>query len=283
MPPNHPDDQLRLARPAPKSNGCGCRPIRRRALKLVELSIQSTIKVDLSGGDQKAAGLKMKLDLLSKWLDDLDGVIRQANSDETRDLKAMVQQADLQEKQAEFDKAIELYEAVLKVRDDADLKTYLQRLKKAWTARSPEHIQAPAIHLCEMADVRPECSKGEFRRGGKRVCKRVKKEGDRMTPVKLQMVNIQHALALAKELKQLNRSPDSEDNRAKIKAMSELVERLHAPCTTTPLPGWRRTKAHRSKGTGRNYSAVWHALRYSEGRGCRTSRPSEYLRACHTG
>ena len=40
-------------------------------------------------------------------------------------------------------------------------------------------------------------------------------------------------------------------------------------------------RACRPNGRSLKPRARWHALRYSEGRGCGTSRPSEYLRACH--
>jgi len=194
---------------------------------LEQLAVKHKIKLDLGGGGQLAAALTKRQDQLAKWLDDLDKLIKEANSDQTRELIATVKRAEILEQQADFEKAMELYKSVLKARDSAEVRTHLDQLETAWATKSKEHHQArqflyvtwPTLDLTAAAANFPKAAESF------QTCKQA---GDRLTPRKLLLVNIQHAKELAKELEVLRKAPGNEDNDAKLRVMLQLADRLRA-------------------------------------------------------
>src|SRR5207244_12731667 len=58
--------------------------------------------------------------------------------------------------------------------------------------------------------------------------KRCQAAGDYKTPLKLVLVNINHAAALTKRLEVLRKAPDSDDNRTELNALLQLGPELRA-------------------------------------------------------
>jgi len=202
---------------------------------LLELAKKQKMGLDLSVGEQFTAALTKRLDQLNKYLDELDKLIKEANSEERKELIAKVKRAELLEKQAEFDKALELYEQVLKSPNTAEVKARADQLKAEWQIKNKEHGDArlflyetwPKLDLSEL-----QAKLGKARESFK-VCKEA---GDRLTPLKLQLVNIQHATALVQELEVLRKAPDSQDNHQKLRTMHELATDLRS--LQTEVTAW---------------------------------------------
>jgi hypothetical protein len=194
---------------------------------LENLAKKTKIKMDLGVGIHLASELAERQKEFAKYLDDLDRRLKEANSEETKELIAKITRAQLMEKQADFDKAIEQYEVVLKVKDSADVKARLDQLRTAWAIKSKEHGEARRF----LYDVWPSLDLTALHAniGKAKDCFSTCKEvGDRLTPRKLVQVNFQHASVLVKELEVLRRAPDKADNHAKLQAMTELASRLRA-------------------------------------------------------
>jgi hypothetical protein len=194
---------------------------------LDKLARKQKIKLDLSLGMTLAAELAKKENQLVTYLDGLAKHLQIANSEETRQLLAMVKRAELLEKQADFDKAIEQYESALKARDLPEVKAHLDHLKAAWAIKSPEHGQARQFiystwPTLDLPAVHANLNKAKE---SSHICRDA---ADRLTPRKLLMANLQHANELAKELEVLRKAKDSQDNRTKLKEMLQLVDGLRS-------------------------------------------------------
>jgi tetratricopeptide (TPR) repeat protein len=193
--------------------------------ELTRLAKTQKVAVDLSGGSELVGALSKCQLQLGKDLDDLDKLIKEANSPRRRELVATIKRAELLEKQAEFDKAIEIYESVLKAGDSAEVKAHVDQLKLAWSIKSKEHAQArkfvydtwPVLDLTALAANIAKASES---------LQTCREASDYLTPLKLFLVNLQHAKALAKELQVLNKAPDSLDNRVRLKTMSQLAGQM---------------------------------------------------------
>jgi tetratricopeptide (TPR) repeat protein len=216
---------LKLGRQHQQAMAAEMERLKAERAHLEQLAVKNKMPLDLSSGLVLAGALGKRQVQLEKYLTDLDKLIKEANSDQTRELIALLKRAELLEKQADFDKAIDLYESVMKVRDSAEVKMHLEQLKAAWAIKGKDHAEArqfiyttlPALDLPELK-IKLATAKEMF--------KRCQAAQDRKTPLKLLLVNVNHATALAKELEVLRRAPDSEDNRASIKAMVKLAKDL---------------------------------------------------------
>ena len=196
-------------------------------LQLRGLALKDAPGLDLSEGDQLLKVLTLKKDQLQEFLTKLDQALQEKNSPETLGLQASLQQAKLLEQQADFDKAIQLYEAVLKAKPSQEVQAHLNQLKTAWAVKSPSHAKAREFIYLEwpgldLAGVRANIAKA------KEMLEHCQSVGDRKTPLKLLQVNVQHADALAKRINVLKRAPDTEDNRNELKVLVELVPVLRA-------------------------------------------------------
>ena len=199
-------------------------------------------KLDLGVGDRLAAALAKKQEDLAKYINDVEQTIKDTNSDETRDLIARVHRASLLEKQADFDKAIELYMGVLEARDnivvkanDAKWKAHLGQLKADWALKNQDHEAARKFvytkwPTLDLPGVQANIAEAE------RSFQTCKESGDHLTPLKLQLVNIQHCTVLLKELQRRLKAPDSLDNRENLKAMQELARQLET--LQTQVTAW---------------------------------------------
>ena len=194
--------------------------------ELKKLADKQKINLDL-GLLQKATALGKRQEQLAKYLDDLDKLIKDANSDERREQLAMVKRAEVLEKQADFDKAIEQFEASLKIRDDGGVKAHLNQLKIAWAIKNKEHAQARQFIYVTWPSLDLTAVTANIARAAEsfRTCKEA---GDYLTPHKLFLVNIQHAKELTTQLEVLRKAPDGLDNRARLKSLLQLTDQLRA-------------------------------------------------------
>ncbi|MCC6417545.1 MAG: hypothetical protein IT429_04785 [Gemmataceae bacterium] len=186
--------------------------------------------LDLRAGEQQLQQLQEQGRRLEEFIGRLDKLVREANSPETRELQATLERARLKEGEADYETAIQLYEAVLRNRkDQADVKSHLEKLKAAWAIEDGDtaHAQArdfvvntwPRLTVAEVAAQLPKAAAA---------LKVLVSRKDRLTPQKLLRANIDHAKRLRKELEVLRFAADSEDNRARTKVLVRAAEQLQA-------------------------------------------------------
>jgi len=115
---------------------------------------------------------------------------------------------------------------VQKKRPDA-IGTHLKDLRTAWQIKNKQHAEArqfiyetwPALDL---PGVKANIGKA------REMLKRCQAEGDYKTPLKLVLVNVNHAAVLTKRLEVLRKAPDSDDHRTELKALLQLGGELRA-------------------------------------------------------
>jgi hypothetical protein len=220
---------LDLARQSQKAVADDIERLRKERDRLLELSKTEAPGLDLNEGEQLLRTLGQKQDQLQQFLTKLDKTIQEKSSKETLDLQAKIQQAELLERQAEFDKAIQLYEEVLKARDSKEVRAHLEQLQAAWAIKPnvPGHAQArdfiynvwPGLDL---VGIKADLAKA------KEMFERCQAAGDFKTPLKLLQVNLKHAAAVAKRIEVLRQAPDTDDHRSELKSQIELGGQLQA-------------------------------------------------------
>jgi tetratricopeptide (TPR) repeat protein len=196
---------------------------------LAKLAASQKMGIDFTEGDQLAKAMARRQTQLQENLTDLDKIFKEETSDKTRELAAKVKRAQLLEKQAEFDQAIQLYDQVLKERpDSAEVKGHLDKLKAAWAIKDKSHEEARRFIYdiwpgLDLAGLKSNIGKA------KEMLARCQAAGDVKTPLKLVLANVHHATALAKRLEALRKSPVfTEDNNTEIKSLLQLAGELQA-------------------------------------------------------
>jgi hypothetical protein len=198
----------------------------RAAIEKLAAKVKLDGPLDVAEGKQVADALARRHDGLKKSLAKLDQSIKAATSDETKALQAEVARAELLEKQAEFEKALEIYDKVLKAANDPDLKAHADQLRAAWAAKGKEHGQARQFIYETWPALDPLGLKANLAKA-RDALQRCKDAGDHKTPLKLVLANVQHAAALTKELARLRKAADSPDNRADIKSLVQASMELN--------------------------------------------------------
>jgi tetratricopeptide (TPR) repeat protein len=194
---------------------------------LAKLAGAQKMGVDYSEGDQLAKALEFRHKQLQEYLVELDKLLKEETSDAKRDLAAMVKRAELLEKQADFEQAIQLYDKVLKERpDSAKVKEHLAQLKDAWAIKDKGHEEARRFIYDSWPGLDMPGLKANMAKG-KEMFARIQAAGDTKTPLKLVLANVHHATVLTKRLEALRKSPVfTEDNNTEIKALVQLAAEL---------------------------------------------------------
>jgi hypothetical protein len=187
----------------------------------------SGARLDLGEGDERLKELKVGQTKLQDLLARLEKVVNEENDPKRKELQAKVSQAQVFEGEADFGKALDLYEQVLSsgMLDDTELRKHYEKLKQAWEIKSDKHRQArdfiyevfPGIDPLKLTEHLNEA------RGAFETCKAV---GDTLSPLKLLNVALEDAGKLKEKLNSLQ--PDvNEDDRTVAKHIAEVADGLN--------------------------------------------------------
>jgi tetratricopeptide (TPR) repeat protein len=185
--------------------------------------------LNLKEGEERLHYLQERRDELQRHIAALQDIITKEKDPRQAAWKDMVRRADLLEREAEFDKAIELYQRVLK---DADAKNVpvvakkLEKLQAHWALKDEAHRKARAF----IYDVWPKQETAaqikarlEEARKAFLTCKEA---GDILTPQKLLKTYVVLTNHVVKEGDSLQ--PDArEDDLRKAKTIIALTDDLH--------------------------------------------------------
>jgi hypothetical protein len=220
------DEALKLAKKSYQALTDELERFRKERSALLELSSKVAPGLQLGQGDNVVRTLTQIQEKLHNFVVDVDKKIQAKSSKETLDLEAKLKQAGILEQQAEFDKAIKLYEAVgaaAKLSDE--VLAHLKQLKTAWEARD-----RPAADFfynvwpgLDLAGLKANLGKA------REMFERCKTAGDFKTPQKLLHVNNgKHAPAVLDRIKALRQAPDLQNQPNELKGLIELSGELHA-------------------------------------------------------
>lgn len=189
-----------------------------------------SVTLDLGEGEQRLNELTMRRDELQKFADNLDKVIRQATDPKRVEMLAMVEQAQLLEREAEFAKAIALHRKIAEGSADhpavkADAEKQLARLEKQWAVKGDEHAKARKFIYETWPKVDGPAQLKDKIDEAEKAFQTCRANNDVLTPRMLLRVNLTHASKLAKRLEAL-RLADNEDDRREAETLVAVSDQL---------------------------------------------------------
>jgi hypothetical protein len=185
--------------------------------------------LNLKEGEERLHYVQDRRDELQRHIAALQAIITEETDPKRREWRDMVTRADLLEKEAEFDKAIELYQRVLQ---DADAKNVpkvakkLEKLQTHWALKDEAHRKARAF----IYDVWPKQETATQIKTqldeARKAFLTCKEAGDILTPQKLLKTHVVLSNHLIKEADSLQ--PDArEDDLRRAKTIIALTDDLH--------------------------------------------------------
>jgi hypothetical protein len=186
---------------------------------------ESKVELNLADGNGGLQKMKTAEGILRQYADKLEKLVAQQDSPEAKELKAKLTQAQLAEEDADYDRALALYNDVIKAgAADEELKADVKKLQAAWQPRDEEHRQAreyiytkwPAIDPVQMLPELPKLRKA-FEK-----CQEV---GDNLTPRKILTAALNHINTLQDRAKAL-RPEENEDDRNTARTIDEVKQQL---------------------------------------------------------
>ncbi len=180
--------------------------------------------LDLAKGDALLKDLQEGRKELSNWAARLDDILKKESDPKRQEALTLYEQATTLERQGDYGKAIELYEKVLTLTDNEQLKERLPKLKYAWETKGEGHREArafiyeawPTPGTAAQMKKRVAEAKGMFD-----ICRRAK---DPLGPRKLYQVALSHSRVLAKQLDAL--APTTEEDRKEAENLVDALEGL---------------------------------------------------------
>ena len=184
----------------------------------------------LREGEQQIDALRKQAKDLQAFIEKIEAVQKETGDEKSIGLFKLLERARLFEREAEFEKALSLYEQVLQASpDQAKIRAHLDKLKQAWAPKSKEHAAAQDF-ICKTWLALDVAELPKNLEDAKAALAQCKAADDRLTPQKLLRVNVIHMANLKQQLETLKRK-DSEDNRNRAKTLvqiSEALLRLHS-------------------------------------------------------
>jgi hypothetical protein len=188
---------------------------------------ESDGKLDLAEGEGRLAELARGEDELKDFIQRQQSILNREKDPKRKELEEKVQQANLLEREAEFGKAIELYQAALDGGlDDDKLREHLNELKKGWLCKDARHQKARDFiyQTWPQFDLATFSTRIDEARDALKVCRDA---GDSLTPRRLLRVAVDHLGKVREKLVKLN--PDEKEiDRKPAEQLGKAAEKLAA-------------------------------------------------------
>jgi len=184
-----------------------------------------TVKFDLSDMDRRLGDLQVRHERLSSYIKDLEEIEKQESDPRRQQWKEMARRAPELEEEAEFEKAIELYEQILKDGSaDTRVKQRLQKLKQDWAIKDNDHKEARAFIYGAWSKQQDPAQLRDLLPEARKAFDACRKAEDSLTPQKLLLANGAHAVTLGKVEESLREETD--DNRRLLTIIAEVTKEL---------------------------------------------------------
>src|SRR5262249_11764553 len=183
-------------------------------------------KIDLSGGSARLQELGKVEKELQDFIAGQQAILKEENDPKRKQWLEAIQQAKLYEADAEWGKALEIYDNLLDkegLKKD-EVQKRRDKLKEAWTPRDDEHRKAQSF----IYDVWPKLdalklkSHIEQARAAVETCR---KNNDTLAPQKMLRVGVAHGAKLKETLAAL-RVDLNEDDRKTAETIDDVVKDL---------------------------------------------------------
>jgi hypothetical protein len=202
------------------------------ALKQLALDNKlAAAKFDLKDGEQRLAELREKRDKLSEFAVRIEKAIKEG--EENKLLNQQLERARLLEAEADFGRAIAVYEKVLEARPkETKVREHLDELKASWALKDDKHAVARAF----VYETWPKLDFASLKKNlatARQAVATLKAAGDRLTAEKMRQTDAIHVANLNKELERLKRN-FTDDNKSRAKAINDIatgLSQLHAELT----------------------------------------------------
>jgi hypothetical protein len=226
-----------------------------KKLRQYQADLNELAKYEKAAKNQKPLNLaagRALLQIVRKGRDDLAGVVadmdkavKEDNSAENQQVLDTFEEAKNLEKQADYGRAIELYQKVLDKTKDAKLEQRLAKLKEAWKPQNDEHRKAREFiyNTWPKLEESPTVMKERVIEAQKAlaVCRKVK---DPLGPRKLLKVALSHHVQLSKQLEELRPTLDTVEADRKMAAaldevltpLATVIQEATAAVEQTPVP-----------------------------------------------
>jgi hypothetical protein len=177
-------------------------------------------KLDLHDGERLLAVLKQRGGELNTYIEGLDKALKEKTGEKAKALKANYERARLLETQADYQEALNLYEAILKDNpQETNVKADRDRLAAAWAIKSPAHEQARKYVYEEWPKV-DLAGLPEHLKKARAALAELRKAGDRLTPRKILLTSV--PLFTQLKNRQTAQRLDTEDGRAESQRLIRL-------------------------------------------------------------
>jgi hypothetical protein len=162
---------------------------------------------------------------LREYCDRLDDVIRKEHDPVRKKLQELAATAQLREQEADYEKAIALYEEMVRLGKGLPavkpFEERLDKLKKQWKLKDEDHKKARDFIYNSWPKLSSAFDLKEHMAEAKKALAKCILVDDRLTPERLLRANIDHANRLAKRLEAVGNS-DNPDDRSEGKAILEV-------------------------------------------------------------
>jgi hypothetical protein len=191
-----------------------------------DIKAAPSARLTLDEGKERLKELQLGQEKLQSLIARLEKVVNEENDPKRKELQAKVSQAQVFEGEAEFGKALELYDQVLASGlDDADLKSHYEKLKQAWDVKSDKHKQAREFIYDTFPGIEP-LKLAEHMDDARQAFETCRAAGDTLSPLKLLNVALEDAGKLKEKLNSLQ--PDvNDDDRTIARHIAEVADGLN--------------------------------------------------------
>jgi hypothetical protein len=185
-------------------------------------------KMAPAAGEDRLKDLREKRDKLKTFVANQEDIIRSENDPSRKEILELINQAQFLEGQAEFGKALKVYDQVLEKVKIAGLKdpklndyvAHVNQLKTNWDTKGPDHEYARKF----IYETWPDLDTEDLQRGvgeARKALEACRKAGDRLSPQKLAKVALAHQGKLNQKRSELN--PDLNVDDVKTAQSIEAV------------------------------------------------------------
>jgi hypothetical protein len=207
-------------------------------------------KMDRTAGASRLKDLSEKRDKLKDFVANQEEIIRAENDPSRKEILELVKQAQLLEGDAEFGKALEVYDKVLAKITAAGLKDpklndygkHVDQLKANWAVKGRAHEAARTFIYETWPGLDPEDLKQRGVAEARKALDACRKAGDTLAPQKLAKVALAHQGRLNQKRSELNPDLSTDDVKAAqaieatLDDLAKLLEEVNDVLKQNTLP-----------------------------------------------
>ncbi|HEY8504105.1 MAG TPA: hypothetical protein VIL46_05950 [Gemmataceae bacterium] len=181
----------------------------------------------LAAAVQQLDLLRQSIGELRKHVGELEAVVKKENdpkiAERDKRLNAKLREAELLVQQAEFDRALTLYDEILKEADTPEVRKKRDELRSQWAVKDEAHKQAREFVYGTWAKMESYQDLEKHLPEARKAVAKLKEVGDRLTLRKMDLTAVPILTRLEEQTKPLLSSADEED-RATLMQIQKVIQ-----------------------------------------------------------